>query len=229
MAAGITFVFDLDGTLVDTAADLAAALNHALGVLDRPPVPAESVRAMVGEGARALLRRGLGASGPADEALVEAGVGPFLAFYAANIAVHSRPFPHAEALLERLALAGGRLAICTNKPEALARTLLAAFGWQQRFQALLGADTLPVRKPDPLHLLQTIARAGGRPGASVFTGDSLTDARTADAAGIPLILVRHGYSTVPVDSLGADAVIDGFHQFEAALAQVQRRFNAPAR
>jgi phosphoglycolate phosphatase len=228
MLAGATIVFDLDGTLVDSAADLAASLNHALACLGRPPVPPASVRSMVGEGARALLRRGLAASGESEEALVEAGLGPFLDFYAGNIAVHSRPFPGAEALLDRLDGAGARLGICTNKPEALSQALVAALGWSGRFHALLGADSLPVRKPDPAHLLATIAAAGGRPARALFVGDSRTDAETAAAARVPLILLRHGYSTVPVDTLGAEAVIDGFHQFEGALARVQLRFNAEA-
>lgn len=226
MQPGTTIVFDLDGTLVDTAGDLAASLNHALDVLGRPPVPPASVRAMVGRGARALLARGLAASGPATPELVEAGLGPFLAFYEANIATESRPFPHVEPVLDRLAAAGARLAICTNKPERLARLLLAALGWTGRFRALLGADSLPVRKPDPAHLLATISATGGSVGRALFVGDSETDALAANAAGVPLVLVRHGYSEIPVEALEAAAVIDGFHELEAAAARVQAAFNA---
>jgi phosphoglycolate phosphatase len=222
-------VFDLDGTLVDTADDLAASLNHALDTLGRPPVPPASVRAMVGRGARALLRHGLGATGEVSDGLVEEGVKPFLDFYAANIAVASRPYRHVEGVLDRLADEGARLAICTNKPERLARLLLEELGWSARFDALLGADTLAVRKPHPDHLLSAIAAAGGRADDALFVGDSRTDAETARAARVPLILVRHGYSTEPVDRLGADAVIDGFHQFEAAARRVQALFKAQGR
>ncbi|MFN3591024.1 MAG: HAD family hydrolase [Thermaurantiacus sp.] len=224
-----TIVFDLDGTLVDTAEDLAASLNHALGVLGRPPIDPASVRPMVGQGARALLQKGLVATGAASPALVERGVEPFLDFYAANIAVWSRPYPLVEEVLERLAARGDRLAICTNKPAALSAALIDALGWAGRFAALLGADSLPVRKPDPAHLLRTIEAAGGTWEDALFVGDSVTDAKTAEAARVPLVLVRHGYSTIPVDTLPAQAVIDGFHQLEDALAQVQAMFNPDSR
>lgn len=227
--AGRTIVFDLDGTLVDTAGDLAASLNHALAALGRPPVDPGAVRAMVGQGARALLQRGLSMTGGVSPALVDEGVGPFLEHYAANIAVFSRPYPHAEEVLDRLRERGDRLAICTNKPVRLAEALLAALGWRHCFAALLGADSLPVRKPDPAHLLGTIAAAGGSWEEALFVGDSITDAKTAEAARVPLVLVRHGYSTVPVDSLPAQAVIDGFHELEPALARVQAMFNPEAR
>lgn len=219
-----TIVFDLDGTLVDTAGDLAASLNHALGALGRPPVPPVSVRAMVGQGARRLLAHGLAATGVMTADLVEAGVGPFLAHYGANIAVHSRPFEGVEPVLESLAGEGFRLAICTNKPEALARQLIEALGWAGRFQALLGADSRPWRKPDPRHLIDTVAEAGGR--RALFVGDSRTDAETAQAAAVPLVLVGFGYSTEPVDSLGADHVIDHFAALPRAIGDIQARFTA---
>ena len=230
MAPGTTIVFDLDGTLVDTAPDLAASLNHALRVLGRPGVPPASVRSMVGRGARALLERGLAATGGATPDLIERGIGPFLEFYAAHIADESRPFSDVEPALAALAAAGARLAVCTNKPVALARALIDALGWARRFAAVLGADSLAVRKPDPGHLLGTIAAAGGDPARAVFVGDSETDARTAAAAGVPLVLVRHGYSDTPLETLGAEAVIDGFGALPGALARIQARFNTgPAR
>lgn len=219
-----TIVFDLDGTLVDTAGDLTASLNHALAMLGRPPVAAESVRAMVGQGARRLLERGLAASGPLTAELVEAGVGPFLSHYGANIAVHSRPFEAVETVLDRLAGAGWRLAICTNKPEALARKLVCELGWAGRFHALLGADSRPWRKPDPRHLLDTVSEAGGR--RAVFVGDSRTDAETALSAGVPLVLVGFGYSIEPVETLGADHVIDHFEALLPAIDHIQARFTA---
>lgn len=213
-----TIVFDLDGTLVDTAGDLAASLNHALGQLGRPPVAPESVRQMVGMGARRLLERGLAASGETTPALVEAGVPHFMAHYGANIAVHSQPFDGVEAALDALTDQGHRLAICTNKPEALARQLIAALGWQGRFHALSGADTWAWKKPDPRHLTDTVALAGGT--RALFVGDSATDAATAKAAGVPLVLVTFGYSEVPVDGLGADRLIDHFDALAPAVASL---------
>jgi len=210
-----TIVFDLDGTLVDTAGDLAASLNHALGCLGRPPVQPASVRQMVGQGARRLLERGLAASGAANPALVEQGVPYFLAHYRANIAVHSRPFDGVEPALQQLSHAGHRLAICTNKPESLARDLLAALGWTGRFAALSGADTWGWKKPDPRHLTETVAMAGGD--RALFVGDSSTDAATAQAAGVPLVLVRFGYSELPVETLGADRLIDHFDALVPAI------------
>ena len=219
-----TILFDLDGTLVDTADDLAAALNHALPRLGRPPVAAPSVRHLVGRGARALIEQGLAASGGGTAAEVEAGLADFLAFYTDHLAVHSRPFAGVDSTLDRLRDQGLRLAVCTNKPFAMARDLIAGLGWEGRFQALLGGDSLPFRKPDPRHLLETLARAGGaRP---LFVGDSVVDAETAGNAGVPLVLVSFGYSTEPVASLGADAVIDRFAELPAAIAAIQQRFNA---
>lgn len=215
-----TIVFDLDGTLVDTAEDLSASLNHALGHLGRPPVPPESVRAMVGQGARRLLERGLAASGASTFELVEAGVGPFLDHYAANIARHSRPFEHVEAVLGSLRADGRRLAICTNKPERLTHLLLDALGWTGWFGAVLGADSRPWRKPDPRHLLDSVAAAGG--GRAAFVGDSRTDAETARNAGVPLVLVSFGYSVEPVETLGADRLIHRFADLPDALAELAR-------
>ncbi len=230
MSRPATIAFDLDGTLVDTAPDLAAALNHALGQLGRPPVPAESVRAMVGAGAARLLERGLAASGPPEEVapLVREGLPHFLAHYRANIAVMSRPFPGVEATLATLADRGLRLAICTNKPESLTQALLEALGWSQRFAAVLGADSRPWRKPDPRHLLDTLAAAGGTPSRAAFVGDSPTDAATAAAAGVPFILVTFGYCEVPHAELPAAERIDRFADLPQALARVQPMFTAPA-
>ncbi|HYD37692.1 MAG TPA: HAD family hydrolase, partial [Allosphingosinicella sp.] len=169
--------FDLDGTLADTAPDLAAALNHALAALGRPSVPAPSVRNLIGHGARALLRRGLAASDEAPESLVERGYPVFLDFYADHICDGSAPYPGVEAALDAPQATGVAAALCTNKPERLARRLLAALGWDGRFAALVGGATLALRKPDPLPLLEAIARAGG--GRAAFVGDSITDADTA--------------------------------------------------
>ena len=210
--------FDLDGTLADTGPDLAASLNHALVELGRPRVPAEEVRHLVGHGARALLRRGLAATGEAPEELVEAGFPIFIDHYRDHICVGTRPYAGVEAALDGLAARNVRLALCTNKQEALTLALLDALGWRRRFDAMVGGDTLPVRKPDPAPLFEAIARAGG--GRAAFVGDSITDADTAKAASIPFVAVSFGFSDRPVAALGADAVIDRYEELEAALVHL---------
>lgn len=210
--------FDLDGTLADTAPDLAASLNHTLAALGRPTVPPESVRYLVGHGARALMRRGLAVSGEAPEDLVEHGLPIFLDFYAGHICEGTRPYPGVEAALDALHAAGARLALCTNKPEALTRSLLAALDWESRFASIVGGDTLPVRKPDPAPLVEAVTLAGG--GRAAFVGDSITDADTAKAARVPFVAVSFGFRDRPVKELGADAVIDRFDDLMHALRSV---------
>lgn len=216
-----TVAFDLDGTLLDTAPDLAAALNHTLGVLGRPGVDPSSVRKLVGHGARALLRRGLAVTGDAPEELVEQGFPLFLDFYGQNICKGTATFPGVEQALDRLDAAGIRLALCTNKPEGLTLRLLSALGWSARFHSVVGGDTLPTRKPDPAPLREAVARAGGRRYA--FVGDSIVDADTARAAGVPFVAVRFGYSDRPADELGAGAVIDHFDTLIPTLQAIGRR------
>ena len=211
-------IFDLDGTLADTALDLAAALNHALTKMGRAPVPAEQVRTMVGHGARALLRKGLAATGEVSEALVEQGFPVFLDYYEAHIADHSRPFDGVEAALDQLDALGVRRAICTNKLEGLTHSLVAALGWQDRFDAIVGGDTLPQRKPDPAPVHEAIARAGG--GRAAFVGDSINDTDAARAAGIPCIALTFGFSDRPAEQLGAAALIDHFDQLLPALERI---------
>ena len=211
-----TVAFDLDGTLVDTAPDLTDALNHTLAALGRAPIPAADVRHMVGHGVRALLARGLAASGGVDEALVERGFPLFLAHYEAHIADRSRPFDGVEAALDALAADGVRLSICTNKREALARALVGALGWDARFAAIVGGDTMGVAKPDPAPLRAAIDRAGG--GEAAYVGDSITDTDTARAAGVPCVALSFGYSDRPAAALGAACVIDHWDALIPALA-----------
>jgi phosphoglycolate phosphatase len=211
--------FDLDGTLADTGDDLAAALNHALVRLGRPEVPVDSVRHLIGHGGRALLRRGLAATGEASEQLVEAGFPLFIDYYLAHICVGTRPYGGLEAALDALAADGIRLALCTNKSEKLTFALLDALGWRDRFDAVVGGDTLAVRKPDPAPLLEAVARAGG--GRAAFVGDSIVDADTARAAGLPFVAVSFGFSDRPVEQLGADAIIGDYRALKAALAALR--------
>lgn len=210
--------FDLDGTLADTAPDLTAALNHSLGVLGRAAVPEESVRHMVGHGARALLTKGLAATGEMTEALVEEGFPVFIDYYAAHIADRSRPFPGVERAMDELAGMGVKLAICTNKLVSLTDSFVDAMGWRDRFAAIVGGDTLPVRKPDPAPVLAAVARAGG--GAAAFVGDSINDTDAARNAGLPCVAVTFGFSDRPADQLGATALIDHYDELIPALRRI---------
>lgn len=210
--------FDLDGTLADTAPDLARALNHVLEELGRPGVPPESVRHLIGHGARALLRRGLAATGEASEALVEHGYPLFLEFYGAHICEGTAAYDGLERALDELAGSGAKLAVCTNKAESLTLKLFGSLGWQRRFDSVVGGDTLAVRKPDPAPLLEAIARAGG--GRAAFVGDSITDADTARAAAVPFVAVSFGFSDRPVGELGADAIIDSYDEMVPALRRL---------
>ena len=210
-------VFDLDGTLVDTAPDLCAALNHALGVLGRPGIDAATVRHLVGHGARALIERGLAETGGGDEASIARALPAFLDYYADHIADGSRPFDGTEAALDALAAAGVVAAICTNKPVALAVQLVDALGWSGRFAAVLGGDSLPVKKPDGAHVLATVAAAGGDASGAIFVGDTAVDVAAARAAGLPVVVVSFGFAAVTAGTLGADAVIDHFDALLPAL------------
>jgi phosphoglycolate phosphatase len=213
-----TIAFDLDGTLADTAPDIAFALNHALGTVGRPAIEPARVRGMIGDGARNLIRRALAATGGGDEALINQLYPIYVAFYADHPCQATRPFPGVEAALEALAGAGVRLAICTNKPERVSLALLEALGWTGRFAAIVCGDTLAVRKPDPAPL--RLALAGSvRP---AFVGDSPIDAETASAAGIPFVAVSFGYSAVPASQFGAAAVVDHFDKLVSALSSMAR-------
>jgi phosphoglycolate phosphatase len=219
--AGTTVVFDLDGTIVDTAPDLTAATNHALGLIGLEPVTVAELHPFIGHGSKAMIEAGLRFRG------VSAGQGEiqrlheqFLVYYADNLAVGSVPFEGVPELLDRLLGAGARLAVCTNKLEGLSRSLLGALGLNH-FHAIAGRDTFPVHKPQAGHLTGTVEMAGGRRERAVMVGDSEVDFATASAAGIPAIGVSFGYTPRPARELapsyGLSAVIDHFGEFMPAL------------
>ena len=219
-----TIVFDLDGTLVDTAPDLTNALNDVLTRRGGAPVPPpETIRACVGHGARIMIEQALRRTGAQDD--VHGMLAEFLIHYEANIANDSRPFPGAVAALERLAVQGATLAVCTNKREHLSRKLLEQLDLARYFASVAGRDTFAVSKPDPGHLTGVIALAGGDPSRAVMVGDSDTDLRTAKAAGVPAILVSFGYATSPLDGDPPEAVIDHFDELEA---RARTLLNGPA-
>jgi phosphoglycolate phosphatase len=213
-------VFDLDGTLADTAGDLIATLNVILDQEGAPPFPPDQAGDLIGAGGRPLITRGLKAAGREVEPdRLEALYHRFLAHYEANICVETRLFPGASAALDRLEAAGYILAVCTNKFEAHAVKVLEALGIAGRFAAICGRDTFPVFKPDPAHILLTVHRAGGDPRAAVMVGDSRSDTVAAHAAKVPVVAVSFGYTDVPVRDLNPDRVIDHFDElFDAVEA-----------
>jgi phosphoglycolate phosphatase len=219
-----TIVFDLDGTLVDTAPDLIATLNVVITRAGFSAVAPATARTMIGGGARHMIEQGLLRQGrsaaPAD---LERMFADFIAYYAAHIADHSRPFPGLEHTLDRLAAQGARLAVCTNKLERLSVLLLDRLGLAARFSAICGQDTFGVQKPDPEILRGTIARAGGRLDAAVMVGDSAADVAVARAAGVPAIAVDFGYSDIAVERLEPDQVISHFDALPAAIAATLAR------
>jgi phosphoglycolate phosphatase len=216
--AAPTIVFDLDGTLVDTAPDLVATLNFIMGGLGLPPVAFAAARNMVGGGARAMIQRGLAAEGRnLAAAEVDRLVKDFIAHYATHIADRSLPFAGLAAALDELAAAGCCLAVCTNKLEWLSVRLLDALGLSGRFAAICGADTFGLQKPNPELLKRTIAQCGGHAAHAVMVGDSISDIAMARAAGLPVVAVDFGYSEIPVAELGPDRVIGTLGDLPAAV------------
>jgi phosphoglycolate phosphatase len=204
-------VLDLDGTLIDSAADLVATLNLILAQEGVEPLPHGEAVKKIGNGAKAMIAAGLSTRGIAvDEPRLDALYAAFLEHYSAHMADRTRPFPGAVEALDRFAGAGWQLAICTNKLEGLSRQLLAQLGMADRFAAIAGQDTFGVRKPDPRHLTETIRTAGGRPERAVMVGDTSIDIDAARGAGVRSVAVSFGYSPVPATALGADHVIDHF-------------------
>jgi len=216
-----TLVFDLDGTLIDTAPDLIDTLNVVFAREGLPPVPYDTARNLIGGGARAMIARGVEAEGCAFSAdKIERMFADFIAHYSAHIADRSRPFPGLVDALDTLSAQGHRLAVCTNKLERLSLLLLRALDLAGRFAAICGQDTFGIQKPDPEVLRRTIEAAGGDPRHAIMIGDSQTDIRTARAAGIPVVAVDFGYSEKPVAEFGPDRVIDHFAQLPATIAAV---------
>ena len=216
-----TIVFDLDGTLVDTAPDLITALNYVLDREGLPPVPMQSARNMIGAGARKLIERGLEAEGrivtPSD---MDRMTADFIAYYAEHIAVESRPFEGLETALDQFAAQGHRLAVCTNKLEWLSKRLLDQLDLSRRFAAICGADTFGVAKPDPVILQQTLVQAGGQLSSAIMVGDAGPDVGVARRAGIPVIGVEFGYTDVPIAELKPDLVISHFRDLPDAVGRL---------
>lgn len=212
--------FDLDGTLFDTSADLAAAVNHALALAGRPQLPVDRVRAMIGRGARYMLEQALEASGGCDPAVMATAYPALLDFYEANLSAGTVPFPGLIEALDELDARGVKVAIVTNKIERFAVKLVAELALNHRFACVIGGDTMGQgnAKPSAAPIREMIARCGG--GRSAFVGDSIYDILAAKNAGIPSIAVSFGFLMQPVEELGADAVIDGYDELIPTLLRL---------
>lgn len=226
MTSARTVVFDLDGTLVDTAPDLINALNFVLDREGLAPVPLHAARTMIGAGARKLIERGLEVDGRAASVKdITRLTSDFIDYYAAHIADASRPFEGLEGALDDLSASGYRFAVCTNKLEWLSKLLLDQLGLSSRFSAICGADTFGVSKPDPAILQQTVARAGGQLSSAIMVGDAGPDVGVARRAGIPVIGVEFGYTEVPIADLKPDRLIGHFGELPAAVESLMLQRN----
>jgi len=226
MTSAHTIVFDLDGTLVDTAPDLINALNHVLNREGLPPLPLDEARKMIGAGARKLIERGLEAEGrTANVADINRLTADFIHYYADHIADESHPFEGLENALDHLTARGHLLAVCTNKLEWLSRRLLDQLGLSSRFAAICGADTFGVPKPDPTILRETVARAGGQLSASIMVGDAGPDVGVARRAGVPIIGVGFGYTDVPIADLNPDRLINHMRDLPEAVMSLTTALN----
>lgn len=213
-------VFDLDGTLIDTAPDLLDSLNHCLGIAGLTAADPDALRRFVGMGGRVMIERAFASqqrelqSGQIDELLAA-----FLDHYGGGMPGKSQPYPGVLDALDRFHAAGYIAAVCTNKYDALARALLDGLGLTPRFAAIAGADTFAFRKPDPRHLTETIAMAGGDPARAIMVGDSRTDIDTAKAAGIPVVAVDFGYTDRHVREFEPSRIISHFDELTLAMAE----------
>lgn len=222
-----TIAFDLDGTLVDTAPDLCAALNLVLEENGNKPVPLGQMRNIVGNGARVMIERGLALEGKrAGTAELDRLLARFLVHYEAHLSDGSCPFPGAKETLDTLKESGALLVVCTNKFESFSVKLLQALGLAHYFACIAGSDTFPMRKPDAGHLLGAVSRAGGHSSAVVMVGDSVTDVSTARAASVPVIAVSFGYSDIPAHELGADRVAGSLLEVPAMAHELLHRVQA---
>jgi len=212
-------VFDLDGTLVDTAPDLLDSLNHSLANVGLKHMDRAELQRFVGLGSRVMIERAFAAHGRrVEDDELERLLAVFLEHYTAHIPGKSKPYPGVLAALDRFADAGCILAVCTNKHEGLSKRLLGALGIDGRFAAICGGDTFAFRKPDPRHLKSTIVQAGGDPERALMVGDSRTDIDTAKSAGIPVVAVDFGYTDRPVREFEPSRVISHFDELTTGLA-----------
>ena len=218
---GWTIVFDLDGTLVDTAPDLLNATNHVLQLAGRSSISLPQIRNIIGSGAKAMMREGFKLTGaPATEDQIDELWGPFIAHYEANITAESVLFPDCRVVLEDLKQNGATLAVCTNKIKRLADQVLDELKIATLFEACFGSDSVPEHKPNGDHILLTINAAGGNPDKAIMIGDSATDEKAARNAGLPFIFVPFGYGPGTADQVHAAAVVGNYSVMVSAIEQI---------
>lgn len=212
-------VFDLDGTLIDTAPDLMASLNHCLAMDGLTVAGPSEFRRFVGMGGKVMIERAYAAQQRflSDDRLKEL-LDAFIEHYGSNMPGSSQPYDGVVEALDRFEAAGYLTAVCTNKFELLSTTLMDGLGLTQRFRAICGQDTFAFRKPDPRHLIETIVRAGGNPDNAIMVGDSETDIKTAKAAGIPVVAVDFGYTDEHVRTYEPSHIISHFDELTVELA-----------
>ncbi|NJC42119.1 phosphoglycolate phosphatase [Brevundimonas alba] len=218
---GWTIAFDLDGTLVETAADLIGTLNRMLAARGIAQMPVEAAQHLVGHGALALLRHGFQEAGAVwEDAQAPALLQEFLDDYLANIAVHSQPYEGVVETLDRLAARGAILCVATNKRTDLSVALIEALGLGRHFAVVCGPDRVSARKPDGAHVREAVQMAGGDPTRSIMVGDGAPDVQAAKNAGVPCVVVTFGYTPIPAAELGGDVLIDRFAELEAAVGRL---------
>ncbi|MEO5373693.1 MAG: phosphoglycolate phosphatase [Alphaproteobacteria bacterium] len=211
-------VFDLDGTLIDSAPDVRAAVNKVLAELGRPALGLREIRGLVGDGARILMQRCLAETGPQPtDAEVDAAVTRYLDFYRTDPAGHTEIYPYVVETLMQLSAEGLKLGVCTNKPHEMTMLVLRALGIAKLFKAILGADLMPFKKPDPRHVLRLLEMMDARPADAVLVGDSEVDMESARNVGIPAVAVTYGYSRGNSRDLDAEVRIGSFRQLPDAL------------
>lgn len=217
-----SIIYDLDGTLVDTAPDLVHTLNATLKKFEFNPVSHDDVGELIGNGAKAMLERAFKLLGkPQEPEFVSFMFDEFLNYYIDNLTrAGSTPYPHVEKVLTAFEGAGALQGVCTNKFQTGAEGVLRELNLARYFPAIVGGDALSVRKPDPMHITETIRRLGGSKEKAIMVGDSKNDAAAAQAAGIPVILVTYGYTSIPVTEMGADIIIDSFDELPGAIKAV---------
>jgi len=227
MNTNYSIIFDLDGTLIDSAPDVCASVNRALETMGRPSISVDDTKSLVGFGARILVEKALQITGlPGTEDDIDVLLSGFLDSYRQNPSEHTTIFPGVCEALERYTQAGTLIGICTNKPEATCFPVLEALDLRRFFFTVICGDTLEFRKPDPRHVFHTLDAMGASRDTAIFVGDSEADIEAAKNAGLPSVLVTFGYCHVPFDSLGADVVIDHFDDLDEALNSIARQRNA---
>ncbi|HYV87248.1 MAG TPA: phosphoglycolate phosphatase [Candidatus Polarisedimenticolia bacterium] len=214
-------IFDLDGTLIDSAPDIAHALNHLLGELGLRSLDIATVRSLVGDGAPELMRKALAMAGRVVE---PADIPPLFERYRAYYLEHAirltRPYPGVPETLAALRASGHRMAVCTNKIQKPTLKILDGLGLARYFDGVVGGDVTPARKPDPRHLLAALALIDGAPNKAVMIGDGINDALAAKAAGIPLLILDSGYGEIAARDLGGDLLLESFSEIPGALRRL---------